>query len=163
MTHKIDKANLTSESGIALVEVIITLGIMLVLFAGIRPLISSNVSAQVNESAMQIISAFRIARESSSARVNNSAHGVFLSINPSGVDSMTLYQGSSYALRDVTYDVVTTFDAGINVITTLPGTEANFARQLAVPSTTGTITITHAAGGISKVITLSSTGKIESN
>lgn len=151
------------EIGVTLVELVIVLGILLLLVSGIRPLVGVNVSSQVNESASQIIGAFRMARERASARVNNSAHGVYLSINANGVDSMTLYQGSSYALRDSNYDLTTTFDAGINVVTTLSGTEANFARQIATPSTTGTITVTHASGGISKIITLGATGKIESN
>lgn len=151
------------QSGVSMIELLIVIGVLLIIISGIRPLVGVNVSAQVNETSSQIISYIRMARERASARVNNSAHGVYFNINPNGQDSMTLYQGSSYLLRDATYDLITNFDQGINIITTLSGTEVNFARQIAVPSNTGTITVSHLSGGLSKILTLNSAGKIDSN
>lgn len=146
-----------------MIELLIVIGVTLIMVAGVRPLIGGNISNQVNESASQIISNLRIARERAVARVNNSAHGVFFTINASGADSLTVYQGSSYALRDPTYDLVINFDAGVNIITTLSGTEVNFSRQFGTPSNTGTVTVSHQAGGLVKIVTVGSLGKIEVN
>ena len=150
-------------SGFTLIEIILVLGILIILAQAVVPSLGLNTTAQLNESTSQIVVALRTARERSVARVNNSAHGIFFTINTSGADSMTLYQGTSYATRNATYDQITTFDAALGVTTTLSGNEINFSRSLGVPSNVGNISISHQSTNSTRIIQINSYGRIQDN
>jgi len=144
--------------GFTLIELLIVIGITLVLAGAVSPIYGNlQVSAQLNEESSQIVQAIRLAKEKSSARVNNSQYGVYFQAN-----SYTLYQGSAYALRNSSYDRVTTLSDSVTITSTLTGNEINFSKGLGEPSNTGTVTITHSVSG-SRVIDINSLGKVEEN
>ena len=118
----------------------------------------SSTSSQLNESTTQIIQTLRVARQRSIARLNDSAHGVFFEIN-AGDDRYILYQGSSFAARNSSFDRATTLDSGLEISTTFSVDEANFSKAFGT-TTAATVTINHTAAG-SQTININSFGAVE--
>lgn len=153
---KTQNHQLKAQGGFTLVELLVVISITLVLAVAAVPIYGNlQVSSQLNENSSLIIQTVRQARERSVARLNNSAHGVYITST-----SYALYQGSSYATRDSSYDRVTTLDSAVSLSTTLVSKEVNFSRGIGMPNNIGTITLTHEAQG-TKTITINSFGMVE--
>ncbi len=137
--------------GFTLIEVLLVIGVTLLLAsAAIVPVYGNLQSlAQVTEASAQITQTFRLAYGRAVAGVNDSKHGVYLDINAGGADSVTLYQGDSYVLRDVSYDRTIQLEETLTLSSTL-GTDINFVKGTGAASATGTITFAHeiTGGGI---------------
>lgn len=137
------------------------MAIMLILVAIGAPIYGNlQVKSQLNENASQLVQNLRITEARSISRLNNSAHGVYFKINPETNDQYILYQGSSYASRDSSYDLVITLDQVLSITTSLTGQEVNFSQGLGVPDNTGEITLSHDTGG-DKIISINALGLIQ--
>lgn len=144
-----------------LIELIIVMAIMLILVAIGAPIYGNlQVKSQLNENASQLVQNLRIIKVRSIAGLNNSAHGVYFEINPETNDQYILYQGSSYASRDSSYDLVITLDQVLTITTSLTGQEVNFSQGLGVPDNTGEIILSHDTSG-NKVISINALGLIQ--
>ncbi|MDA2922332.1 DNRLRE domain-containing protein [Patescibacteria group bacterium AH-259-L07] len=144
-----------------LIELLIVIAIIVIVVAAAIPLYGNwQVTSQLNENAAQIIQTLRTARERSVSRVNNSSHGVYFDINPSADDAYILYQGSSYAARNSSYDRIITLESTLSLSTTLSAMQVNFSQGLGNPNTIGALTLTHDGGG-SRVIGINSIGQVQ--
>ncbi len=144
----IRQKSVVPRKGFTVIELLIVLGIMGVLAAAAAPLYGNmQLSAQLDENISQITQTARIARERSFSRLNNSSHGIYFEINPSGNDKFILYQGDSYATRNAEYDRVFTLDPSLSLSTTIMGNEINFSKEFGIPNATGTVTIFHSVKG----------------
>jgi Tfp pilus assembly protein PilE len=136
--------------GFTLIELLIIVGITTIL-ASVSAVVYGNlqVSAQLNEVSAQITQNLRLAREQSLAGLNNVAHGVKLNSN-----QYVLFQGSSYATRDSTYDRVFSLADALTVTPGLvpSGSEIIFSKGIGLPSATGTITVTHSITGTKGIV-----------
>jgi type II secretory pathway pseudopilin PulG len=142
--------------GFTIVELLITISIIILITAASAPIYSNyQVSSQLNEDESQIIQTLRIAREQSAARLNNYSHGVIFNDH-----NFIIFQGSNFGARVADYDREITIEDSVMITTDLPGNEVSFSKGLAIPNVTGTITITHSAGG-SRTISLNSKGMVE--
>jgi prepilin-type N-terminal cleavage/methylation domain-containing protein len=150
----------SGKRGFTLVEILITVSITIILAAAAFPVYGSlQVSAQLNENSSQIIQALRTAKQRSLAGYNNSEHGVKFVAN-----SYVLFQGSSYAVRQSTYDRSVTLDSPLGLFWSFGGgvDEINFSKGVGVPNTTGTITLVHDVSG-TRTISINSLGMVEEN
>ncbi len=155
--------SIVARAGFTVIELLVVIGIAVVLAAAAAPLYGNlQVSVQLNENISQIIQTTRSARENSFSRLNNSSHGVYFEINPSGNDRFILYQGDSYAARDASHDRAVILDPSLSLSTTLSGNEVNFSKGLAVPNATGTVTISHDVKG-SRTMAVNRLGMVEEN
>ena len=154
---------LKSCEGITILELVIVLAILGLLVASAGPIYTRlQTSSQVSTAVSTVMLTLRKAQIRAESRVNNSQHGVHVTTNIVGQDSITLYQGASYATRDVAYDEVTTYPEVLNLTTTLTGNDINFSRSKGVPDNTGSITITHIYTG-SVTISINALGRVEQN
>jgi type II secretory pathway pseudopilin PulG len=146
------------RKGFTTIELLVVIGIMVITVAAVLPMYSNlQVTAQLNETNSQIAQTLRIAKEESMSRLNNANHGVkFFS------GSFVLYQGTSYALRDNSYDRTVTLEPVLSITTTLVGDEINFTRASGLPDTTGTTTLTHMVNGTRHVF-INSYGTVTEN
>lgn len=138
-----------TQKGFTLVELLIAIGISLVLAAAAGAPVYGNLqgASQIQDSTAQIVQTIRIARERSVAGVNNARHGVYFESVDNGEDLVTLYQGSSYALRDSVYDRVMAIPEALAITTTM-GNDVNFSRE-GIPNAAGSLTLTHRVRGSS--------------
>jgi len=151
----------TSKLGFTLIELLIVIAITLILGVSAVPIYGNlQVSAQLNSTGDQLVQTLRTAKERSTARVNNSSHGVYFEINSGSEDRIIFYQGSSYAGRDSDYDRVTKLDDAITLSTTLAESEVSFSKGVGTPNTTGTVTLTHSVDG-ERVVTINNIGTVE--
>lgn len=74
---------------------------------------------------------------------NDSPHGVYFNIDPAGEDKIIVYQGNSYAAREVNHDKEYIFDASLNLSTDITGNEINFSQGRGEPSQIGEVSITN--------------------
>lgn len=152
------------RQGFTLVELLVVVAVLLLIAGAAIPIYGNlQVSSQLQESSAQLIATLRTAHVQSVARLNNANHGVYFEINP-GADHYILYQGTSYAARDASYDRTTTLDEGITLAASLTGssTDVNFSLGIGTPSATGTLTLTHAVSGI-KTIVINSFSMVDGN
>lgn len=135
------------QTGFTLIEVLIIMAIVITLSLVAIP-ISNNIQigAQLNDSSSGIIQAIRTAQNQANAGLNNSSHGVYFDINPSGTDSYILYQGDSYSTRNSDYDRIFLINSSIELSTTLTGDEITFSKNLGKPDKTGSISLSHESG-----------------
>lgn len=153
------------HAGFTLIELLISIAIIATLVAAALPLYSGlQISAQLNESAEQIIGTLRLARTLSVERKYDSSHGIFFDANPAGSDRIILFAGASYATRNPSYDRATVFDSALALSPSLSGgaVEVVFSRATGFPSAIGTIQMLHATSGI-RTISINSAGTIEQN
>ncbi len=161
-------SDLRFNRGFTLIELAITVGLGVILVAMAVPIYGNlQVSAQINEQSALITQTLRSAREQAVAGYNNSAHGVFFRIDPAGADSYILYQGSSYANRNIAYDQTKTMGSALsfqNSSFTLIGADVdvNYSKTLGMPNNIGTLLINHSASG-QKSITVNSLGAVTEN
>lgn len=146
------------KSGFTLIELLIVMALIVLLAAAAVPIYSNfQTSSQLNESAAQVASTFRLARTLSVARQNNSSYGVYI-----GTDRIILFLGTSYVGRNPAYDRITALDSAISVVPSLSGgaTEVVFSRAHGAPSAMGAITITHTTTG-SRTISINALGAVD--
>lgn len=147
------------RQGFTLLEIIIVIGILLLLTAGITAISGKlYLSSQLNESTTQIIQTLRIARERAAARVNDVPHGVYFEAIPAGNDKYVLYQGgATYATRVPSYDLVTALDPALSFSSTV---DINFTKGTGAVASPATITLNHVNDG-PRVITVNAFGVVE--
>jgi prepilin-type N-terminal cleavage/methylation domain-containing protein len=157
------------QRGFTLVELLIVMALAFVLVVAAVPIYGQlQVRAQLTETSAQVVQTLRAARENSLARFHNSTYGVFLNLSTTGADSYVLYQGASYAARDVNYDRVVVLEnslsfTNLNFATTTNGNiDINFSSGLGLPNNTGSLSLNHLVQGTS-VISVNSLGKVEEN
>ena len=145
-------------NGFTATELVITLGITVILIALALPVYGNlQVSTQIDENASQLIQTIRVAREHSISAYNNARHGVkFLPAK------YILYQGPSYSQRDSKQDRETDLGSILQLSWSLSGGsgEINFNHGLGLPSSAGTIILTHSGAG-QKVISVNMIGMVE--
>lgn len=147
-----------TNSGFTLIELILVIAITLILVAAASPVYGNFlVSTQLNESSIQIVQLLREARNQSISRQGDSSYGVFFASS-----NVTSYKGDSYAMRDVSYDYIFVLDNGVSISTTLSGNEVSYSKGLGVPTSTGTVTITHSTTG-TRAVEIGSFGTVEIN
>lgn len=149
--------------GFTLIEFLIAMVLMIVLIGAAIPLYTGlQTSAQLNESADQLVQTMRLARSRAAERLNNAQHGVYLDIDPAEDDRYILFQGNSYATRDPSFDRITTLDDALALSSALSNgaSEIVFNRTQGVPSATGTITLTHVTYG-SRSLSVNSIGRAQ--
>lgn len=146
------------KTGFTMVELLIVIGIMVIVVSAGASLYSSlQTSTEINELAAQIVQNVRLAQGQSQSGLNNNEHGVQFEPH-----RYILYQGASYALRDVAYDRI--FDVGeaLTLSTTIVDNDVHFLTGLGLPvnpGSIGTITIVHAVNG-SRFISVNSLGVV---
>lgn len=155
------------KNGFTLIELLVVIGVIIILAAATFPIYGNlQVSAQLNENSSKIIQAIRTAREQSLAGFNNQRHGVYFEINAIANDKFILYQGYSYADRDVDYDQETILDGSMFLLSTdfslinIDDVDINFSKGLGVPDNTGTLILTHDVRG-SRRIVINEIGMVE--
>lgn len=155
------KIRANPRTGFTLTELLIVIGILIITTAAAVPIYGQlQTTAQLDESAAQVVQAVRIARERSLAGLNDSRHGVYFEINVAGDDKFILYQGQNYFSRNASYDRAVNLDSPLSLSTTLVGNEINFSQGLGIPNTVGLITLIHNASG-SREITINSLGTVK--
>lgn len=155
------------KNGFTLIELLVVIGVIIILAAATAPIYGNlQVSAQLNENSSKIIQAIRIAREQSQAGFNGLNHGVYFEINAGANDKFILYQGSSYAARDINYDQETILDDSLSLssadffLTGGDDVDINFSKGLGAPDNIGALILTHETVG-SRRITLNPIGMVE--
>ena len=146
-----------NNKAFTIVELLIVIGITTLLAATTLPIYHNfQLSSQLNENTVLLMQTIRTARQNSISRVNNSAHGVKFQLN-----SYVLYQGSSYASRNINYDREVELDDVLKFSLNLGGPdEISFSEGLGLPDSTGTVTLTHGTFG-NRTVNINSIGKIE--
>jgi prepilin-type N-terminal cleavage/methylation domain-containing protein len=126
-----------NTKGFSLIELLITIGLTVSISLISVPLYANlQASTKLEESLAQVIDFLYFAREQSRAGLRDSAFGIYL--DPGG-NRIVLYQGVSYAIRDVVYDRVLYFEPGVGIATTILLNEINFAKGTGAPDTIGQI------------------------
>lgn len=144
-----------TNKGFTLIEILVVISLTMLL-AGVSSVVYGNiqVSTQLNETSSQIAQNLRLAKEQSASGKNNAAHGIKFDAN-----QYTLFQGSSYLTREVSFDRVYVLGSGLSLATTLIGNEIVFSKGVGDPNTNGTITLSHIVNG-SRSITINNYGVI---
>ncbi|PIR74096.1 MAG: hypothetical protein COU35_04630 [Candidatus Magasanikbacteria bacterium CG10_big_fil_rev_8_21_14_0_10_47_10] len=142
-----------SRSGLTTIELLIVIAMIAIMsaagaaiFARLQP------RAQLGDATAEVAQALRTAQTRSSARYNLDAHGVYVQS-----DSVTLYEGGSYAARETQYDRVVTYQA---VQLSPDATDYHFSEGSGLPSVTSDIVITHPTLNIQSTIHVLASGKI---
>ncbi|PIZ96828.1 MAG: hypothetical protein COX80_00300 [Candidatus Magasanikbacteria bacterium CG_4_10_14_0_2_um_filter_33_14] len=158
-----------NKRGFTFLELIVVLAISGILMAAAVPVYGSfQVKLQLLDTSSDVVQALRTARGQSLVGLNDSAHGVYFDIDSSGIDSFTIYQGDSYELREVAYDLTTTLKSSLSITNssfTLIGNDIdiNFAKGgLSIPNNIGALTLAHSVTG-SKNVSVNEYGKVEKN
>ncbi|MFH1286971.1 MAG: hypothetical protein ABII02_04460 [Candidatus Magasanikbacteria bacterium] len=111
--------------------------------------------SQTHNAEDQIRQTLHIARQQSFSGQGEVAHGVkFLA------HDIILFRGNSYATRQSGYDRDIDLGEVFTLSTTLTDDEVVFSKGLARPSETGTISISHGAGG-QKSVEIKSFGVVD--
>ena len=141
------------QAGFTLTEVLITLGVIIIVFAATVPLYSHWQTFNVNQSyRYEILQDIRYSQARAKAGLNDSSFGVyFLSTE------YILYQGDSYAARDQSQDIVRVLDSSI-VLSDL--TEVNFLQATGLPSAVGSLAVTNVNTGAIESITINDQGLV---
>jgi len=157
------------KKGFTFLELIVVTAISGILVVASVPVYGNfQVKLQLLDSSAEIVQTLRTARQQSLVGYNNANHGVYFDINSSGIDSFTLYQGSSYETRDIDYDLLFNLKSSLvlsNSSFTLTGDDIdiNFAKGgLGLPDNIGALVLSHTVTG-SKTISVNEYGKVEKN
>ena len=154
------QTKLKNQKGFTLVEALMVIAISVILVITVLPIYSNlQASNQLEGNASQIIQIIRTAKERSSAGLNDAQHGVYFQ-----ADRYTLYQGTSYTLRDVAYDKEVVLDDVLRMIRDLAGPgeidDINFTKGVSLPNKTGTVTLTHDIQGNYSIV-INNLGMVE--
>lgn len=134
--------------GFTLLEVLLAIAFIALLTTAAAPLYTNlQGSAQLNTSASEFAQTLEHARTRSVARLNDSAHGVYLQS-----DRYTLYQGENYANRDTEHDRAVLLESALTLSASPSVSDLNFSKGFGVPSATSTFTLTHDVYGTTTII-----------
>jgi len=138
--------------GFTLIEIILVISITVIIAAVSIPVIVRFVGVQhLDDTRSTIVASLRQAHNQAVFQKNDSAFGVrFLS------GSFVIFQGSSYASRTTSEDIVVTIPSSITVSGI---SEVVFTKRTGVPSTTGTIFIHLGSSSLS--LSINQSGLIE--
>lgn len=141
------------KRGFTLIELLLSVSI-LVLVSGIGiPIYQSFQTSSDLEVAQGVtVSSLRRAQTQALASASDSAWGIYV-----GASGVTVFQGSSFATRDVSHDEFFGFSS-----TVIPSglAEVVFSKFQGISATTGTIILTSSAGEV-KNININAQGTIE--
>lgn len=160
LKNKLGKRKLEKDKrlGFTLVEFIVVVAVTLIITASVAPVYGNlQTTSQLNETVSQAAQFLRIGRQQSVDGFNNTAHGV--KFQP---DRYILYQGMSYAARNIAYDREVVLDDVLSITTDLTNDEVNFSKGSGEPNNSGTITINHEIEGF-KSITVNAYGAVAEN
>ncbi len=156
--------NYKRENGFTLIELLVVIGIFIIIAVVSTPIYSNwQITVQAKDITTEIIQSLRLAKTRSQAGLNNSSHGVYFEVNEGSGDAFTIYQGSSYAGRNISYDQKTNLSGALVLTTTLAGNEVNFSKGLGEPTATGTVMIVHSTTDEIATVTINSLGVIDAN
>ncbi len=145
------------KKGISAVEVMVVLAVIVVLIAVVVPQFSKIREHQVLKAAVSdVLSALNKARAQTLASVDSSEYGVRFES-----DQVLIFKGTSFSAGSPDNQSVSFTSPASIVNVTLGGVSGTsgdvyFNRLYAVPSATGTVTIS--TGSYSKIITISASG-----
>lgn len=142
---------ISSVSGMTLLEVLISMGILTILFAMVPFTHIGAYTRYVLTSEHNTLAlALEKVRNQAMSNVNQSPHGIFIQLN-----SYTLFQGSTYISRNTSYDEI----IPSSPIISKNGLEEVIFQQLSgETSTVGSITLSNATDSI--VISINAIGQI---
>jgi prepilin-type N-terminal cleavage/methylation domain-containing protein len=142
-----------NQRGFTLLEMMLSVAIITML-AGLSLPVYSSLQARndLDLTAQSVASALRRAQTAVRAEKNDSQWGVAIVSN-----QLVLFKGASYATRDSSYDEITVIPA---TITPTGMSEVVFAKLTAVPSTTGTVTLT-SSSGTARTVVMNGKGMVE--
>jgi len=141
------------SKGFTLVELLIVMAVMGILFLIVGSLsLNSLPKSQLSAETDTVEQTLRRAQAKSISQQADQAWGVHLSLT-----QMTLFAGSTYALRNVTYDEVHAFQTDI----TASGlTDVVFAFRTGETVNTGSITLTAGSTGETKTVAVNQAGRV---
>lgn len=149
------------KNGFTLIELILVIGITLVLAVAAIPIFGNlQVNTQLNEQTSQLIQTIRLSREQTLAGVGNQSHGIYIDVGSPG--KYILFEGESYATRNMGKDREQQLDHVLSISTDLTGNELVFDQTTGRPQQTGSITLSHSVEG-SRVVVINSLGLVEEN
>ncbi|NUM25495.1 MAG: type II secretion system protein [Candidatus Buchananbacteria bacterium] len=144
--------------GFTLIEMLITVGIILVVAGLSIPfLFSYSVSGDVTTYANDIERTLRRAQLQSINGYTGMPWGVYFD---EAQNKMVIFQGSEYVSRDPHYDQEITYSPALNVVPTF-GAEIYFSVYSGTPSATGTVTVTSTEALFIKTIKINELGIID--
>lgn len=136
---------------ITLIEVILAVAVMAMISVAMLPIGQQYLQRNEFESAtLMVAQGVRNAEANAKSGNGDTTWGVRISGS-----TITVFKGATYATRDTTYDIVSTWS---NKITASGLSEIVFSRLEAVPSVNGNITLT--GYNQSKTITLNAKGNV---
>jgi len=154
------------KNAFTLIELLIVLGISMLLVVISIPIYSQfQIKAQMNDASAQMIQNIRSVRGQSLAGVEGTNHGIYLQIDLLNDDSYILYEGETYATRNVNADrefkLESVLSLSTNGFTKIgENVDINFQKITGTPNESGTITLGHEVFG-SRTLQINSIGTIE--
>ncbi len=147
--------------GFTLIETLLTLAILTLLIGVTVPKFSSFLNRfQVDTQSTDLMQLLRIAQSKSMASESDAQFGVHLVVGSGG--SFTLFKGSTYAGRDLTFDQeVHTLPSGTSLSKTVTGLDVIFVKTVGSTTNTGTITIAQTGGTTAHTVTINTAGMIQ--
>jgi prepilin-type N-terminal cleavage/methylation domain-containing protein len=155
------KKIVNKKKGFTLAEVLLVISVFAIISVIAIPVYSSWQSLTILEQdADEIAEMFKDAQVKSSARLHNSAYGVYINTENKKI---TLYQGNSYAERNEAYDQEKEIDNNLALINNLSADDVTFSKGLGEPSATGTLSLINNSSGEEKNISINSYGVVSEN
>lgn len=150
----------SDKRGYTVVELVLVIGILAILIAASVPAFTSFTSRyQADTQSQDLAQLLRIAQNKSMVSEDDSQFGVHLVTGDGG--SFTLFKGSTYAGRDLSFDEeVHTLPNGTSLTDTITGDDVIFTKVEGSTVNTGVITITQGAGG-SHTVTINEVGMVD--
>jgi len=144
--------NVKCSDGFTLIEMVLSLGVIAVIFAFSAPIYQSfQVRNDLDIGAVTMVQSLRRAQILSQAMDNDTTWGAKIQ---SG--SIVVFKGASYAGRDTTFDEITSMPTSI---TPSGVSEIVFTKFTGLPETTGTTTLTSNANE-TRTITINTKGMV---
>lgn len=151
--------NLRHQNGFTLIEVLITLGLIAIVAVIVSVVDINNFRGDSFRTEVSTIgTALQTARANSFNNINQKKHGV--AFNPAGINGYVIFEGDTYASRDVTKDVVLSPSYSISFSPSSPS-EVVFSQLSGDANYNGDITLTDTQRGVSSKININNEGKIE--
>lgn len=140
--------------GFTLVELAVVIGITAIIVVATVPLYSFfQTYSSMNSSKAEVVQHMRLTETLARSDRGGSAYGIKFEPH-----QYTIFRGLSYAARTPSQDRLFTIPSNI----TLSGiTEIIFTQHTGLPSTAGTLTLTHAQSDTTETITINALGLIE--
>lgn len=154
-----------SKKGFTTVELLIVMSILVMLVSVSLPLSSNfQTKSALNESSSLVVQMLRTANIRAMSAIDNANHGVYFEINPTSFDRVILYEGDSYATRNLDYDRIQNIDNALYFLNSnfneINGSvDINFSKDNGLPNNIGELTLLHLTNG-QKNIQVNSQGAV---